>query len=442
MRGNSHARPDKKKPFACMGFLEAYRIATFYPSRYPDMSARTIHHSLRDFVVLLHERFLATHCLQVAGSLTYTTLLALVPLVTVTFMAFGQLPGMGDLEASLRTFLEEMLPDKAISAYALEFSEKARQLTLIGVAMLAVTSLMLLATIEQVFNSIWGVRQPRPLLLRITVYWFVLTLGPPILGGSIAATGYLVSLSMQWSPDMVWLGPYSARLLAPLLLSVLFVFLYYAVPNHKVRFTHALAGGLVAAVVFFLMQRAFGLFLARFPTYTLVYGTFAVLPIFLIWLYSSWIVVLLGALMTATLPVFAERRRVVTPFPGCEAWAAVTILTQLARAQSDGCTISFEALREQAPLSEHHAEDVLGKLAEAGWVSRTDEGDWVLVRAPSQIPLAEVVRRFALDVKAWKLAIGAPGGEDNGSIVHRLEDGLRFGNETLAALVSNRDHLA
>jgi membrane protein len=410
------------------------------------MPARTIHHSIRDFAVLLRERFLATRCLQVAGSLTYTTLLALVPFITVTFVAFGRLPGMEDIEASLSGFLlENMLPDKAgsiIQTYALEFSEKASQLTLIGIAMLAVTSLMLLATIEQVFNCIWGVRQPRPLLLRITVYWFVLTLGPPTLGGSIYLTGYLVSLSMEWSPSMSWLGPYSARLLAPLLLSVLFVFLYYAVPNHKVRFTHALIGGLVAAVAFFLMQRAFGLFIARFPTYTLVYGTFAVLPIFLVWVYSSWIVVLLGALIAATLPVFAERRRVVTPFPGCEAWAAVTILMQLARAQSDGCPISFETLREQAPLSEYHAEDVLGKLAEVGWASRTDEGDWVLIRAPSQIPLAEIVRCFALDVEAWKCATEASGKENGNSIVHRLEDGLRLGNETLAGLIANHDHLA
>jgi membrane protein len=411
------------------------------------MPARTIHHSIRDFAVLLRDRFLATRCLQVAGSLTYTALLALVPFITVTFVAFGNLPGMGDIEVSFKNFLlENMFPDEAgssiIMTYALEFSENARQLTLIGIAMLAVTSLILLATIEQVFNCIWGVRQPRPLLLRVTVYWFVLTLGPPTLGGSIYLTGYLISLSMEWSQSMGWLGPYSARLLAPLLLSVLFVFLYYAVPNHKVRFTHALIGGLVAAVAFFLMQRTFGLFIARFPTYTLVYGAFAVLPIFLVWLYSSWIVVLLGALIVATLPVFAERRRVVAPFPGCEAWAAVTILTQLARAQSNGRPISFEALREQAPLSEYHAEDVLGKLAEIGWASRTDEGDWVLIRAPSQIPLAEIVRCFALDVGAWKCATGASGKENGNNIVHRLEDGLRFGNETLAGLIADCDHLA
>ncbi|MDR0565017.1 MAG: YihY family inner membrane protein [Azoarcus sp.] len=398
------------------------------------MSPKTFPRSLRDFIVLFYERFLETRCPQVAGSLTYTTLLSLVPLVTVTIMAFGHVPGMDAIESSLQNFLQEnILPDKAISTYALEFSEKASSLTLIGSAMLAVTSLMLLATIERVFNQIWGVRQPRPLLLRITVYWFVLTLGPIILGGSIVVTGYLVSLSMQLSPSLDWLGPVSARLLAPLLLSVLFVFLYFAVPNHKVRFAHALAGGLAAAIVFFLMQRAFGLFLARFPSYTLVYGTFAVLPIFLVWVYMSWIVVLLGAIATATLPVFAERRRVIAPFPGCEAWAAVTMLVYLTRAQADGAPTRFASLREYAPLSEYHAEDVLGKLAEAGWVSRTDDGDWVLTRAPSQIPLAEIIRRFALDVEAWKLAAGVK--EEKAShIAHRLEEGLRLGNETLADL--------
>ncbi|MDR2688907.1 MAG: YihY family inner membrane protein [Azoarcus sp.] len=300
------------------------------------MSPRTFPQSLRDFVRLFIERFIATRCTQVAGSLAFTTLLALVPLVTVTIAVFGTLPGMDAIGESIQTFLlENMLPDRAgkiIATYALQFSQQAARLTLIGIAMLAVTSLMLLATIEWVFNQIWGVRQPRPLLLRITVYWFVLTLGPVILGGSIIATGHLVSASMQWSPHLGWLGEFGARLLPPLLLGALFVFIYYAVPNHPVRILHAVIGGLSAALAFFLMQRAFGLFIVRFPTYTLIYGTFAVLPIFLVWLYLSWIVVLTGALVTATLPAFVERRRVVAPFPGDMAWAATTMLVQLARA--------------------------------------------------------------------------------------------------------------
>ncbi|MDR1064045.1 MAG: YihY family inner membrane protein [Azoarcus sp.] len=409
------------------------------------MPARTLLRSLCDFVAIFRERFTATRCPQVAGSLAYTTMLALVPFVTVVATAFGNLSGMDAIGASLKGFLlDNLLPDKAgniIATYALEFSEKAARLTLIGVAMLAVTSLMLLATIERVFNHIWGVRQPRPLLLRITVYWFVLTLGPAIVGGSILATGHLVSASMQLSQNLGWLDTYHARLLPPTLLSILFIFLYFAVPNHKVRFTHALAGGLAAAAVFFLMQRAFAIFIARFPTYTLIYGTFAALPIFLVWLYLSWLVVLLGALVTATLPAFAERQRIVRDFPGCEAWAAVTMLVQLARAQTGGHPVSFAALRDRAPLSEHHAEAVLGKLAEAGWASRTDDGDWVLTRAPVQIPLAEIVRRFAIDIDAWKQAtVSMLEAEPDSKIANSLEEGLRLGNQTLADL--SADHLA
>ncbi|MDD2874188.1 MAG: YihY family inner membrane protein, partial [Azoarcus sp.] len=159
--------------------------------------------SLRDFAELFSARFNATRCPQVASSLAFTTLLALVPLITVTLSMFSNLPGMDQLGVSLKIFLlENLLPDRAgkiITTYAIQFSQKAARMTLIGTGLLAVTALMLLATIERVFNHIWGVRKPRPMLLRITVYWFMLTLGPAILGGSVFATGYLVSSSMEWS---------------------------------------------------------------------------------------------------------------------------------------------------------------------------------------------------------------------------------------------------
>lgn len=389
-----------------------------------------------DFARLFYQRFTATRCQQVAGSLTYTTLLALVPLITVTIAVFGSMPEMDAIGTSLKKFLlANLLPERAgniIATYALQFSQKAARLTLIGAAMLALTSLMLLATIERVFNHIWGVRRPRPLLLRITVYWFVLTLGPAILGSSIVATGYLVSTSMQWAPELSWLGEIAAVFLPPILLGALFVFLYYAVPNHAVKLAHATIGGLVAAAIFFFMQRTFGLFIARFPTYTLIYGTFAALPIFLVWVYLSWIVVLLGALVTATLPAFFERRLLVDNFPGIEAWAATSILVQLARAQQGGRPESFTGLRERVRISEHQTEAVLGRLSEADWVCRTEAGDWVLTRAAAHIQLSEIIRRFALDAQAWEHA--ANGATDE--LARRLNDGLRLGDETLADLAN------
>lgn len=393
--------------------------------------------SLRDFAELFSARFNATRCPQVASSLAFTTLLALVPLITVTLSVFSNLPGMDQLGISLKIFLlENLLPDRAgkiITTYAIQFSQKAARMTLIGTGLLAVTALMLLATIERVFNHIWGVRKPRPMLLRITVYWFMLTLGPAILGGSVFATGYLVSSSMEWSAHLPWISELAARTLPPLLLGALFSFLYYAVPNHPIRPLHAITGGLSAAVVFFLMQRAFGMFLAQFPTYTLIYGAFAVLPIFLVWLYLSWIVILLGALVTATLPAFLERRLHSPCFPGSEAWAAVSVLLELARAQQDGRTTPFTQLRAHTGLSEPEAETLLGKLGETGWTTRAESGEWVLTQAPERIPLSEVIRRFALDDLAWQAA-------SEGSVsalAQRLGRSMRMEGETIASLLQS-----
>ncbi|AWI75348.1 hypothetical protein CEW83_09095 [Parazoarcus communis] len=393
--------------------------------------------SLRDFAELFSARFNATRCPQVASSLAFTTLLALVPLITVTLSVFSNLPGMDQLGISLKIFLlENLLPDRAgkiITTYAIQFSQKAARMTLIGTGLLAVTALMLLATIERVFNHIWGVRKPRPMLLRITVYWFMLTLGPAILGGSVFATGYLVSSSMEWSAHLPWISELAARTLPPLLLGALFSFLYYAVPNHPIRPLHAITGGVSAAVVFFLMQRAFGMFLAQFPTYTLIYGAFAVLPIFLVWLYLSWIVILLGALVTATLPAFLERRLHSPCFPGSEAWAAVSVLLELARAQQDGRTTPFTQLRAHTGLSEPEAETLLGKLGETGWTTRAESGEWVLTQAPERIPLSEVIRRFALDDLAWQAA-------SEGSVsalAQRLGRSMRMEGETIASLLQS-----
>lgn len=390
----------------------------------------------RDFLVLLAERFAATRGPQVAASLSFTTLLALVPMITVALGVFGNLPGMGDLATSIRMFLlDNLLPDVAgqiIATYALQFSEQAARLTLIGTALLAVTSLMLLGTIEQVFNHIWGVRRPRRMLNRITVAWFVLTLGPVLFGASLIGTGHLVSTSMAWSSHLPGIGELAARIVPPLLLCLLFSFLYYAVPNHPVRVLHALAGGVVAAVMFFVMQRALGLFIARFPTYTLIYGTFAALPIFLIWLYLSWSVVLLGALISATLPAFLERQRITPPFSGDRAWAAIELLAALAEAQCKGCTAGFEALRGSTGLPEHRAENLLDRLRDAGWATRTEDGDWVLTTAPANIRMQAVLARFVLDPEEW-IATASQGAA--ASLALRLQRAMAASDLTLEDLL-------
>ncbi len=392
--------------------------------------------ALRDFLTLLIERFVATRCPHVAGSLTYTSLLALVPLVTVSIALFSNFPAFADLGEALSGFIQaNVLPERAgeiVTTYALQFSEKAAQLTLIGTVMLVVTVLLLLNTIEAVFNDIWGVRKPRPMLARFTVYWVALTLGPVALAGSVFATGRLVAASIAYIGDGAHIGAFTTTLVPLVLLGSLFSFLYFATPNHSVRIVHAIIGGFAAAFAFLLMQRLFGQFIARFPTYTLIYGTFAALPIFLAWLYMSWVVVLLGAILAATLPDFAERKRCVERFPGDRAWAALNMLVALARAQRSGRTGPFDMLKDCSGVASDEAERVLGEMRDVGWIARTEDETWVLSRRAESISLTQIIDHFALSTGSW---LAASGGHAE-SVAYRLREGLDVADLTLDELAA------
>lgn len=394
--------------------------------------------SLQDFLRLLAERFVATRCPQVAGSLAFTTLLAIVPLVTVVIALFSNFPAFAELGTSLKIFLlENLLPDRAgkiIATYAFQFSQKAAKLTLLGTSLLVITAMMLLLTIDRVFNQIWGVRRPRPLLARVTVHWFTLTLGPLALGASVLATGQIIATSASFVSKGSWLIDFSGTAVSSVLLCALFSFLYYGVPNHPVRPAHALAGGVVASALLLITQQLFGLFIAGMPTYALIYGTFATLPIFLVWLYLSWVVILLGAIVAAALPGFFERTRVLPPFPGDRTWAALTMLASLAEAQRDGRRSDFETLLEHARINSNDGERLLGDLCEAGWAARTDDGHWLLVRKAENIGVAEVIRRFSLATPAFKSAGGIAGQ----AVGERLEQALKQADLSLAALIGPR----
>lgn len=391
--------------------------------------------ALRSFINLLSKRFIAARCPQVAGSLTFTTLLALVPLVTVSLALFSNFPAFKTLAETLATFLQkEILPELAaqiVTTYALQFSEKAAQLTLIGTTLLVVTVLLLLHTIDGVFNAIWGVRKPRPILTRFAVYWVALTLGPIAVAGSIFATGELVATSITLIGSHTEGSAFSAMLAPLMLLGTLFSFLYFGTPNHPVRLVHALIGGFTAALAFLLMQRLFGLFIARFPTYTLVYGTFAALPIFLVWLYLSWVVVLLGAILAATLPEFMEQRSVMAPFPGNRALAGLNILISLATGQRRGTTTTFELLQTHSGCNRSDTESLLHEMCESGWVARTEDETWVLTRRPEDLTASEVIQRFALSTEDWVLAAPA---QPSRLYAEKLATALHTADTTIAEL--------
>lgn len=354
--------------------------------------------SLPPLLRLIQQRFREDRCPQVAASLTFTTLLSLVPIATIVLTVFSTFPSFGVMTTQLKLFLlSNMVPESAgkiISVYMTQFSDKAARLTAVGSALLALTAFMLMQTIDHAFNVIWRVRRQRPLLQRFLIYWAVLTLGPLLVGASLSLTSYLVSLSLGWVKGIPLIGglPLNAT---PLLLTITaLTLLYLAVPNRTVRFSHALAAGVVAGGAFEVMKKLFTLYLTEFASYTLVYGAFAALPIFLIWIYLSWLVVLLGAVIAAALPyrhsgIWRHRRRAQDEF-----LRALTALQALFRAQRNGEALRLEKLQEKLHVGLEESEELLERLETARWVSRTTSGGWVLSRDPGEISLTDVFHEF------------------------------------------------
>lgn len=355
---------------------------------------------IRRFLEMLGERFKANRCPQIAGSLAFTTLLSLVPLVTLAIVVFGRMPVFAGLGEGLKQFLvENLLPDKAgriIAAYALQFSQKAANLTLLGSILLGIGAFSLILTIDREFNEIWGVRHPRRWTVRVPLYWATLTIGPLVAAGVVAASSFVLSASLGVVDEPAWVRGVALRIAPFLLMTGFFTFLYAAIPNCPVRRLHALTGGITAALLLALVHRGLALFISSFDNFTLIYGTFAALPIFLLWLYVSWVVILFGAVVTSTLPAFLAHRQILPAFPGDEAYAAIKMLTLLGSAQEAGRQLASEDLHSAARISTADGEVLLESMREAGWVARSDEGRWLLALPFGRLTVADVLARFTL----------------------------------------------
>lgn len=251
-------------------------------------------------------RFAGDRCLQMAASLSYTSVLALVPLMAVGFAVLTAFPVFDRIQEDLQDFIiGNFIPDAGavLQAQVAGFVQAARNLTGIGVLALAVTALILLATIESALNTIWRVERSRPFVQRFLVYWAILTLGPMLLGTSLSLFSYVFTATHVAGVES-FTGPLGrfTRILPFLLVIVAFALLYVVVPNRAVRWRHAAAGALAAALLFEALQRGFALYLLHFPAYQAIYGALSAVPVFLVWMYVSWAVVLFGAEIAASLP--------------------------------------------------------------------------------------------------------------------------------------------
>lgn len=354
------------------------------------------------FLLHLIRRFNQDRCLQIASSLTFTTLLALVPLVTIALTLISAFPIFSGLGEEIRSFLlANMLPDaagKVVAAYVEEFTARAGRLTAVGTVVLAVTALMMMFTIERAFNSIWRVLRGRSTAQRILIYWAVLTLGPILIGASLTMTSYLVGASLGLA-RRIPLGGVTVLGFVPFVLTcAAFTLLYLVVPNRTVKPRHALLGGVVAALAFELMKRGFALYVTQIPTYTFVYGAFAVFPIFLLWIYFSWVVIVVGALITALAPDFFVLRAGAGPKHGAEFGEALALLLVLGRAQQAPELLDLRQIARRASLTGDRAELLLERMTARGWVSRAPRDRFGLVCDTGRLMLADVYREFVADV--------------------------------------------
>lgn len=339
-----------------------------------------------------------------AGSLTFTTLIALVPLLTVMLAVFTAFPMFGSFQGALEKYLLQQLVPEGIARPVLrsltQFSSKARSIGSAGLLLLLVTALSMMLTIDRTLNNIWRVRRSRPIAQRILVYWAALTLGPLAIGISLSATSYAVSASR----GLVGALPGGVTLLVELLqvglLAGAMAGLFHYVPNTSVRWLHAWAGGTFVALAFELAKEGLAWYVDSMGSFSAIYGAFAFFPILLLWIYLGWVIVLLGAVIAAYAPSLQMRAVRRGGGPGSSFALALELLAQLLAARSGaGRGLSLHEMAGTLRQDPLQIEPVIDRLIELGWVGRLDEAGTprhVLLGDPALLQLGPLVEALLL----------------------------------------------
>ena len=339
----------------------------------------------------LRQRFREDRLGLTASSLTFTTTIALVPLITVALAVFTAFPMFAKFQGVLQTWLiESLIPDniaRQVLGYLTQFSGKASKLGIAGLAILLTTALTLIFTIDRTLNGIWRVPRPRPFAQRVLVYWAALTLGPVLLGLSLSATSYALSASR----GIVGVLPGGLGLLLDVVQFLLMAWgmaaMYYYIPNTLVRWDHAWIGGLFVSAGFEIAKKLLAVYLSKLSTYALVYGAFATLPILLVWIYLAWVIVLLGAVLVASLPGLQSALPQRQPVPGLDLQLALEALRALNQARASAARgLSVAQLAGQSGVAAAHMATVLSTLRGLDWIGQLDEAQDAL--APRQVLLA------------------------------------------------------
>jgi len=336
------------------------------------------------FVVFVAKQFKKEGCFDTATSLSYASMLSVVPLLAVGFAGFSSFPVFQEVLGELENFIfNNFIPtsSEVISDYIRQFIGKASKLTIVGMVSLVVIALLLMWRIDQALNKIWATTQKRDYLKVFLIYWAVLSLGPLLIGISLMATSYVTSLPLvSATADSIGIRVYILRIVAILFTYIAFSLTYLVIPNTRVNISHALIGGAVATLFFEVSKQGFALYISSNQTYQNIYGTLSTIPIFLIWIYISWLVILLGAMTSRCLDVFDfcktgqyNKQNLFT--------SAFYIIHLLWLASKEGKSVDEGAFSKNKKIVNGASfSKIMVVLEKNNWVHKTQGNNWVLAR--------------------------------------------------------------
>lgn len=361
------------------------------------------------FLSYVFKRYRGDNCLAAAGALSYTTLLSAVPLIAIAFAVFAAFPGFADARLQLqKTLFENMVPQagEAVNGLLNNFLSNASSMTAVGVVGMAVTAIITLMTIETNFNKVWRAERPRSLVMRVLIYWSLLTLGPVVMGASVALSTSASEIGQSLGPvtEFIWRA---FALITPFLVQAgFFGVMYLIIPNQRVGYTNALVGGAVAALLFELLKAGFGYYVVKFPSYQAIYGALAAFPLTLFWMYLVWAVILFGASLAAAIPEWrGGQARPGVKGAESQTLLALVLLRKLYRAQADnGAPVSLKEMETEVGFSSPTLEHVLQRLVEAKLVAVASNNlSWVLSRDLSKISLYQLLRDMGGLPNGWRV---------------------------------------
>jgi membrane protein len=360
------------------------------------------------FLLYLVNQFLRNGGIINASALTYTTLFAVVPLMTVSYAMLAAIPSFQGVGEQVQGWIfSNFVPatGEVVQGYLKDFTQQAQKLTAVGVGFLVVTSIMMMRNIEVAFNRIWRVTEQRKGMSSFLLYWAVLSLGPILIGLGLLVTSYIASLPLISDATQL-VGKARLLSLLPMVMScAAFTLLYAAVPNCKVPIKNAFVGGIVVAILFETAKRGFALFATQFPSYELIYGAFAAVPLFLVWIFISWFIILMGAELTRALTVYQNKN---VQQEQSHLQTLLSILFLLWKAQQQGNSVSDQQLLlGVSGLDQAGWDQYVQLLLAKDMIMRTDQGEYVLCRDLGALSLDEFCHTLP-----WPLPQQALGGQE------------------------------